>query len=197
MLEGRLGLILGRARAGGQRTAPLTDETAVPSQGDRPWPRYAPSAAFASRKASTIADCLAPPFDVISPDEQRRLYQRSPYNAIRLEYGETSDADDPPSTIATLAPPPTLHAGLPSGVLLRDDIPRPLRLRPGFTHRGSPLTRRALFARVRLHDWDEGIIRPHERTLSRPKEDRLSLLRACRVNISPVLSPLPRRRRRS
>ena len=32
---------------------------------------------------------------------------------------------------------------------------------------------------ARLHRWDEGRILPHERTLSKPKADRLSLLRAC------------------
>jgi uncharacterized protein (DUF1015 family) len=46
---------------------------------------------------------------------------------------------------------------------------------PGGT---QPLTRRGLIARVRLHRWDEDVILPHEHTLSKPKADRLSLLRA-------------------
>ncbi len=137
-------------------------------------------------KSVNIADVLAPPYDIISPDEQRELYQRSPYNAIRLEYGETSDADTPADNRYTRAAA-DLHRWLADGVLLRETSPALYVYEQGFTHQGQYLTRRAFFARVRLHNWDEGIIRPHERTLSRPKEDRLSLLRACRVNISPVL----------
>jgi len=41
-------------------------------------------------------------------------------------------------------------------------------------------------ARVRLLPWEEGIILPHEHTLKAPKEDRLRLLRALRVQVSPV-----------
>ncbi len=41
---------------------------------------------------------------------------------------------------------------------------------------------------MRLHDWNEGPVRPHERTLNRPIEDRIQLLQACRLNISPILS---------
>jgi uncharacterized protein (DUF1015 family) len=137
-------------------------------------------------KSVNIADVLAPPYDIISPDEQRELYQRSPYNAIRLEYGETSDADTPADNRYTRAAA-DLHRWLADGVLLRETSPALYVYEQGFTNQGRQLTRRAFFARVRLHNWDEGIIRPHERTLSHPKEDRLSLLRACRVNISPVL----------
>ncbi len=112
------------------------------------------------------------------------LYQLSPYNAIRLEYGETSDADTPADNRYTRAAA-DLHRWLADGVLLRDTSPALYVYEQRFTHQGQYLTRRAFFARVRLHNWDDGIIRPHERTLSRPKEDRLSLLRACRVNTAP------------
>ena len=47
--------------------------------------------------------------------------------------------------------------------------------------------RRGIIARVRLEEWDKMIIRPHENILSAPKEDRQNLLRALKVNTSPVL----------
>jgi uncharacterized protein (DUF1015 family) len=36
---------------------------------------------------------IAPPYDVISPEQQRALYERSPYNIVRVEYGEGRDGD--------------------------------------------------------------------------------------------------------
>ena len=134
-----------------------------------------------------LSALLCPPFDVISPEEQRRLYERSPFNAVRLEYGETLPDDTPSSNRYTRAAA-TLRDWLQSGVLVREDAPALYVDDQQFTHEGRPLTRRSLFARVRLHDWDEGPVRPHERTLDRPKEDRIQLLRACRLNVSPILS---------
>jgi len=134
-----------------------------------------------------LSALLCPPFDVISPEEQRRLYARSPFNAVRLEYGETLPDDTPSSNRYTRAAA-TLRDWLQSGVLVREDAPALYVDDQQFTHERRLLTRRSLFARVRLHDWDEGPVRPHERTLDRPKEDRIQLLRACRLNVSPILS---------
>jgi uncharacterized protein (DUF1015 family) len=137
--------------------------------------------------AADLSALLCPPFDVISPEEQRRLYERSPFNAVRLEYGETLPGDTPLSNRYTRAAA-TLRDWLRSGVLVRDGTPALYVDDQHFTHEGHLLTRRSLFARVRLRDWDEGPIRPHERTLDRPKEDRIRLMRACRLNISPILA---------
>jgi uncharacterized protein (DUF1015 family) len=134
-----------------------------------------------------IAAVLCPPFDIISPAEQRALYQRSPFNVVRLEYGETSAADTPTDNRYTRAAA-TLREWIEGGILVREESPTLYVYDQEFAHLGQRLTRRGLFARVRLHNWDEGIIRPHERTVSRPKEDRLLLLRACRLNVSPVLT---------
>ena len=134
-----------------------------------------------------LSALVCPPFDVISPEEQRRLYERSPFNAVRLEYGETRPDDTPSHNRYTRAAA-TLRDWLQSGVLVRDDAPAFYVDDQRFSHEGRLLMRRSLFARVRLHDWEEGPIRPHERTLDRPKEDRIQLLRACRLNISPILS---------
>jgi uncharacterized protein (DUF1015 family) len=134
-----------------------------------------------------LSTLLCPPFDVISPEEQRRFYQRSPFNAVRMEFGE-SQLDDTPSSNRYTRAVATLRDWLGRGILVRDGVAAVYVDDQQFTHEGRVLTRRNLFARVRLYDWEEGPIRPHERTLSGPKEDRIQLLRACRVNISPILS---------
>src|SRR5213596_319643 len=53
---------------------------------------------------------------------------------------------------------------------------------------GNSYTRHVFFARVRVEDYGQGRIRPHERTHPGPKEDRLRLTRATRANLSPIFS---------
>ena len=50
---------------------------------------------------------------------------------------------------------------------------------------------------VRLEEWEKGVIKPHEHTLSGPKADRLDLLRATRTQVSPVYCLYRRARRRA
>ena len=54
-----------------------------------------------------------------------------------------------------------------------------------FSHLGRPRRVRGLLAEVELEEWG-GSIHPHERTMSAPVEDRLALLRAVRMNLSPI-----------
>jgi uncharacterized protein (DUF1015 family) len=41
---------------------------------------------------------------------------------------------------------------------------------------------------IRIEDYDSGIVKPHETTLSGPKTDRLNLLRACKASFSQIFS---------
>jgi uncharacterized protein (DUF1015 family) len=52
--------------------------------------------------------------------------------------------------------------------------------------RGSEKTRMALFGRMKLEPFDKGNVVPHEKTLSKPKEDRRKLLEAVEANFSPI-----------
>src|SRR5437773_10797157 len=49
-------------------------------------------------RTGALSDVIAPPYDVIDPALQEALYQRSPYNAIRLilnrETPQDTDADN-------------------------------------------------------------------------------------------------------
>ena len=131
------------------------------------------------------ASVIAPPFDAISLDQQRALYARSPYNIVRLEYGEAHDDDHEKDNRYTRAAA-TLAQWLASGVLVQDDRPAFYVYDQEFEHGGALHRRRALLTRVRLEEWAKGVVRPHEHTMAQPKEDRLRLLRACRASLSPV-----------
>jgi uncharacterized protein (DUF1015 family) len=127
---------------------------------------------------------IAPPYDVIGPEEQRRLYAASPYNIVRLECGEDRPGDAPGHDRYARAAA-ELRRWREEGVLVLDERPRLYLYEQEFIHEG-PRRRRALLAIVRLEPWERGVILPHERTLPKPKEDRLRLLRSVRANVSPV-----------
>ncbi len=146
-----------------------------------------PALRYRLEAVGDLAELLSPPFDVISRQQQMDLYRRSPFNIVRLEYGEQRPGDSGDDNRYTRAAT-TLAEWLESGVLFKDDAPSFYVYRHAFPHQGRHLERRALFARVRLEDWSSGTVRPHEHTMAQPKEDRLELLRRCRVNVSPVLS---------
>jgi len=133
--------------------------------------RYAPNV--------DLAAAICPPFDVISPKEQRALHQRSPHNAVRLELAE--DGEERYRRAAD-----TLRRWLDAGVLRRDSSPAFYVYRQQFQHGGRTYSRSVLFARLRLEEWEGGVVLPHERTFGAPKDDRLKLLRAARLNTSPV-----------
>jgi uncharacterized protein (DUF1015 family) len=135
-----------------------------------------------------LAAVVAPPYDVISPAEHRRLLARDPRNVVRLDLPQ-DEAGDPQDERYRRAGR-TLSTWRSEGVLRRD--PRPALYAyeqryavPGTSREGL---RRGVFARVGLEPFgaDSGV-RAHERTLAEPREDRYRLLRATNLNTSPVV----------
>lgn len=139
---------------------------------------------------SDLATVVAPPYDVISPTEQAALYATSPHNIIRIEYGNTSDADTEQDNRYTRAAA-ALRDWLASGALQQEPSPAFYLIRHAFTLGGKEQSRRELLAAVRLEEWDRRVIRPHELTLAAPKADRLSLMHATSANVSPIYSTYP------
>ncbi len=130
---------------------------------------------------------IAPPYDVISPAHQAALYERSEFNIVRLEYGEQRPGDTAADNRYTRAAR-DLATWRDAGVLAHDAAPAIYAYRQEFEWEGAVHARMACFAAVRLEEWEKGVIKPHEHTLSGPKADRLDLLRATRTQVSPVYS---------
>ena len=144
----------------------------------------------ALRYASSTVDValnIAPPYDVISPALQEMLYERSPYNVVRVEYGAQRPSDRDDDNRYTRARD-DLAQWRQDGVLALDASEAIYEYTQEFSHGGRHYTRQAHFVALRLEPWDAGAVKPHERTLSNPKADRLELLRATRTQVSPVYS---------
>ena len=127
----------------------------------------------------SIESVVAPPYDVIGSDEQRRLYEASPYNVVRLDLARDRDRYGSASR--------TFAEWRERRVLVRDRelvfylYAQRHRLKSGDEHE-----RFGFFARLRLEEFASGKVLPHEKTLASAKADRLALQRACRANLSSI-----------
>jgi uncharacterized protein (DUF1015 family) len=132
-----------------------------------------------------LASVISPPYDVISPEEQKLYYQKSPYNIIRLELGDDRHSDSEKYNKYTRAAD-ALKTWREEGILFRENMPAFYITEHRFNYMGRVISRWGLTACVGLEDWDNQKIRPHESTLSDQILDRLHLLRNCKANLSPI-----------
>ncbi|HET6318415.1 MAG TPA: DUF1015 domain-containing protein [Chloroflexota bacterium] len=157
-------------------------------------PRVLPFAAlrYASTAAEDVAAVICPPYDIISADEQARLYAQSPYNAVALELPQ--DEPEQAGSRYTRAAQ-TLKAWQREGVLRRDARPAYYLSSTRFSHGGQEYERRDLIAAIAVEPWSRSHVLPHEDTMAGPKQDRLQLLRSTKLNASPIWvmyrEPLP------
>lgn len=135
-----------------------------------------------------ISNVVTPPYDVISPEEQANYYNISEYNCIRLELSKEMAGDDDSNNKYTRAAQ-TLQKWIDNRVLLEEENPCIYIYQQEFSLSSTErYIRTGFIALVRLEEFSKGIILPHENTLSKPKEDRLNLMRACGANFSQVFS---------
>ena len=142
---------------------------------------------YANETIGDLAQVVTPPYDVITSEAQATYYARNPYNFIRLELGQESAKDTTLNNRYTRAAT-TFAEWRKNGVLRQDITPDFYLYQQLFTHNNRSYTRTSLLARVRLEPWSAKVVLPHEYTMTKPKDDRLQLLRACATNFSPLMS---------
>ena len=143
---------------------------------------------FAPEAVGDLASVVAPPYDVLTPEDRSRLVARHPRNVVRLDApaDEPGDAEDDRYRRASR----TLAAWRSDGTLHKDPRPSIYVYEQTYRVPGTQIerTQRGFFARLRLEAFEPGSgVLPHERTLAAPREDRYRLLRATGVNTSPVV----------
>jgi uncharacterized protein (DUF1015 family) len=146
-------------------------------------------AAFSGERyaeAGALGRRLAPPYDVISPEQRAALAGQDPYNIVHLDL-PAAVAGDPYREAARL-----LADWRARGQLVRDAEPTVYVLRTsGRFPDGSRRERTGVFLAVAAEPFARGRIRPHERTHAGPKEDRRRLTHATGCNLSPVFLLAP------
>lgn len=136
--------------------------------------------------ADAMSEVVAPPYDVIDDAGQDALYQRHPKNFVRIDLNRITESDDATNNRYTRARR-HLMDWLAEGVLKFEDRPAVYVHHQTFEDSaGNTYTRRGFLAAIRLADYDEGVVLPHERTLRGPKVDRLELMKETECHLSPV-----------
>jgi uncharacterized protein (DUF1015 family) len=122
---------------------------------------------------------VAPPYDVITPAEQNGYYECDQFNIVRLILGREEDRYS--------AAVKTFSEWQESGVLMRDELPSLYPLIQTFTTTtGATVQRKGFIALCHLEEFSKGIVLPHEKTLSKAKEDRFKLFKATNSNFSQI-----------
>ncbi len=137
----------------------------------------------------SLADVIAPPYDVITPALQAELYSRAMQNVVRVELGLTYDGDQEGVQDQYLRARDHLRVWLEQGFLTRDEQPSLYIHSHTFPapDGSGELTRLGCFAAVEPVPYDRGEVLRHELTLKKAREDRLRLLHATGVQTSPIL----------
>jgi len=122
--------------------------------------------------------CISPPYDVISPAQQQRLYDKNEYNIVRIIKGKTTSSDIEGNNQYTRAAD-YLKTWIEKGVLKQDSAEAIYAYVQDFEVAGNHFRRSSFIALTRLEEFGpSGHVKPHEETLDEPKVDRLNLKRA-------------------
>ena len=135
-----------------------------------------------------LEDAVTQPYDKISPAMQQAYYQRSPYNLVRIILGlpELFDAERGESVYTRAAR--DLKAWREQGVLTQEKEPCVFAYSQQFKVPGTEVVkeRRGFIALGKLHEYSEQVVFRHEQTLSKPKSDRLNLLKATHAHFGQI-----------
>jgi len=134
-----------------------------------------------------LKQVVTQPYDKITPGMQAGYYAASPYNLVRLILGKQEPGDQPGNNVYSRAAN-SFSGWRRDGIFLQDARASLYNYVQHFSgpNGGAELERRGFIALGKLEDYSAQIVFPHERTLAKPKADRLELLRATRAHFGQI-----------
>jgi uncharacterized protein (DUF1015 family) len=137
---------------------------------------------YDAARVPDVGDVTCPPYDVISHADRDQLYDRHPYNVVRITSGREESGDGPDDNRYTRACN-FFRSWLWEGMLHEDHAPALFVYRQAFDDPTGKLRRVwGMLATISLDDE----ILAHEKTMAGPKADRLALMEAIPANLSPI-----------
>jgi uncharacterized protein (DUF1015 family) len=144
-----------------------------------------------------LSKVVAPPYDVISPQEQDALYQRHPQNVVRLILNKETSQDNPQDNRYTRSAA-LYSAWQKEKILVRAPKPQYYFLQEEFSPSILPagqtvstsgtIVRHGFIGLIQLEEYSAKVVLPHEKTQTKPRADRLALMEACQANFSQIYS---------
>jgi uncharacterized protein (DUF1015 family) len=139
---------------------------------------------YNQEKISKLEDVTSPPYDIISEDMQKKLYDKNPQNFVRLilgkQYPDDNDNNNRYSRAKEL-----YDLWIKESILIKSDKSAIYPYKIEYKANNQKKLMSGFFALLKL-DPEYKYVKAHERTLSKPKADRLNLMRACTTNFEPI-----------
>lgn len=133
-----------------------------------------------------VSKAITQPYDKITPEMQDVYYAATPYNVVRIILGRR-EPNQPNDNVYTRAAG-HFRDWRHQGVFQQDSEPSIYAYSQRFTIPGgsAEFERRGFIALGRIEDYSSQIVFRHEQTLSKPKADRLDLLRATQAHFGQI-----------
>jgi uncharacterized protein (DUF1015 family) len=144
---------------------------------------------YNAKKIKDISKVVAPPYDVISPEEQEGLYNLDPHNIIRILLGKDFP-DDNEKENKYIRAVHFLRDWQNNDILKKERLASIYIYLQQFNYNGTRKNRLGFIALLKLEEFDKktSTIYPHENTLCAPKEDRTKLISSIEANLGPIFA---------
>jgi len=139
---------------------------------------------YNKEKISNLDDVMSPPYDIISEDMQNNLYEKHPNNFVKLILGKQYESDTKKDNRYTRAKH-LFDEWQKKSILVESQNHAIFPYKIDYVVDNEHRTMNGFFVLLRL-DPDYALVKAHEKTLSKPKADRLDLMRACTANLEPI-----------
>lgn len=136
---------------------------------------------FDTSRAGDISTVVCPPYDIIGNEQRLAYIEKNEYNIIRLELPQCEKGQNPYTQAAEI-----LRDWENKKILTREETDAVYIYEEEFTAYDKRYSVKGCIVRVKLEEFEKGIILPHEFTLSKAKEDRLNLMKATNCNFSQI-----------
>ncbi len=149
-----------------------------------------PGYRYSLNQPQDLGALVSPPYDMVDSKMIEQLYAKHPHNAVRIIQNRPEPQDDSNKDRHERAAN-QLKEWIETKILTKEDSPAIYLYNQKFTIDDKTFTRRGIVVRVKLVDFSEGVVFPHEYTLSGPKRDRYELLEATHCNTGQIFGLVP------
>jgi uncharacterized protein (DUF1015 family) len=139
---------------------------------------------YNKEKIENLEKVMSPPYDIISEKMQNKLYDNHPNNFVKLILGKQFSSDNNNDNRYTRAKK-LYDEWQQQSILIKSDKSSIYPYKIEYKQNGKTKKMNGFFVLLKL-DPDYKLVKAHERTLSKPKADRLNLIRACKSNLEPI-----------
>jgi len=139
---------------------------------------------YNNEKIKNLDDVMSPPYDIILENMQNELYNKNEYNFVKLILGKTSLDDTETNNRYTRAKK-LFDAWQKQEILVPSNAPAIYPYKVDYTVNKTKKQMNGFFVILKL-DPEYKSVKAHEKTLAKPKADRLNLMRACYANLEPI-----------